>query len=60
MKVGILMSDINQTIASLRLLRSVESYPRLQNLQYFSRLNDFIENTFNENLEEINDRKKEG
>jgi len=58
MKVGILLKDINENIASLRLLRAVESYPRLQNLQYFRRLNDFIENTFNENLEEINGRKK--
>ncbi len=35
MKVGILMSDINQTIASLRLLRSVESYPRLLEFTVF-------------------------
>ena len=60
MEVCILMEDINETIASLRLLQAVESYPRLQNLQYFRRLNDFIENTCNENLEEINGRKKGG
>lgn len=50
------MKDINETIASLRLLNAVESYPRLQDLQYFRKLNDFIENTFNENLQAINGR----
>lgn len=55
-KVGILMKDINEIVASLRVHGAVESYPRLQGLQYFRRLNDFIENTCNENIEEINDR----
>lgn len=54
------MENINEIIASLHLLQAVESYPRLQNLQYFRKLNNFIENTFNENLEEINGRKTGG
>lgn len=54
------MKDIHETVASLRLYSAVESYPRLQDLQHFRRLNDFIENTFNENIEKINDRKKAG
>ncbi|AMQ06640.1 hypothetical protein [Sporosarcina psychrophila] len=45
------MEDIHESIASLKLQMAIDSYPRLDNLQYFRKLNLFIENTFNEKLE---------
>ncbi|MET3658652.1 hypothetical protein [Sporosarcina psychrophila] len=54
------MEDIHEAMAIFNLQRAIDSYPRLDNLQYFRQLNLFIENTFNEKLEETGGSNKRG